>query len=630
MKRLTFLLLLCLAMGARAQGNGAPWSVDTGGAQDRMAVFADLVVNGTDVALDVLDSHYQIGAFIDGTCRGVGEVVALGGHSWLQIEVFGNYGSVNDDGKTITFRLYEKATAREVELESSTTVTWNGTSYGTPSANHVKLNGVLSYDDDVAFSFPATLVLSKLHETEVLLSLAEEGEAKNIDPSGVKFVFADGPHGWTVARATGGGLEWMLLGLAVGEYDYYVTYKDKRMLADNGAASGKVVIPAEVSLANGWDWISNFMPAPYVIEERGERREESDIWNDVIEVRSQNQTLYNDPQVGLFGDLWELSATAGLYKIKSNSGDNLRVLNLGSSTNGATTASLLPQIEPGYNWICYPHENDHALETLQESLSKSATRGDLIIGRDAFLEFDGYQWVGSLRRFEAGKGYIYYSENESPVRLDWGDYYLPQERENGGTGARGHEGASARACESSESIWNYDAHKYASNMPVVAVLGERSSGARGCEGTGERYSVGAFVGDECRGRGEVVDGEHLFISVSGNIGETVTFRLYDKTTGEYSILDERLHFSMKAGSLRSPVVLRLSGALGCEGTGARGFGGSPTMTVRTLDGRTVLISHDAWTSFDNLPHGVYVVTVANGDASKTIKIAKSEKGGVRR
>lgn len=614
-KILALIPLVCLALCALAQDTPWQWQPGGGGAQDRTVVFADLVVNGSVVPPSDVGSHYLIGAFIDGQCRGVAECVT-DRFTWLQVEVYGNYGGVGDEGKAVSFRLYDKSSGTEHTLTASRPVTWTQESYGTPSHDHVVLSAWLNRDDAVV-TYPARLTLSRLHDVPLRLTHANAGETV-VDLSLLQVVISRGPNSWTVATASGYGLDWTLRGVAVGEYDYYVTYAGNPMPSDAGTTPGKLVIPAEVGFEDGWDWISTFMPTSCALvnPSTGSYLSTLDIDgnNKVIEMRSQEQALYNDPVAGIFGDLTELSCSGGAYKIKSTFEEKNRyakVFNFGTSTGKDAWSVLHTGLRPGYNWIAYPHEQPHTLAVLQYLLSSGATEGDVIIGRDAFIEFDGYEWRGTLTSFEPGKGYIYYSAAAGPSTLNWGSYYRAQEAIE-----RPH----------AQQAWHYDARQHASSMPVVAVVdGVADAG---------RYSVGAFVGEECRGHGTAADGLHFFITVSGSAGEEVRFRLHDSVSGTYSDLPGTLRYGPSAGSLRAPVALGATQGISSPGGGCMSLsysGGRITVNgapmpvrlcVRDLSGKAVLTSASATASTASLPCGVYTVTASSGQSAKTIKITK--------
>ena len=530
-----------------------------------------------------------------------------------------------DVGGTKDITLKAEALA---EGTATITVTLNYNNYleifsGTGSGRYqvtkqftVEVKDAGSQTADPVVTFPTELTLSKLRDVALTLTHTNAGESA-LDGDKVAIHIADGPHGWTVASVDGQGLNWTLRGMAIGEYDYYVTYDGKRMKSDSGADKGKLIIPAEVAYESGWDWISVFTPHSYALTNGSGDYLSSlsrNADNRVIEIRSQNAAIYNDPSSGLFGDITELKAADGMYKIKSiYQEDNAAAMafNLGSD-NGAATAAKLPAIEPGYNWICYPHEQAHSLTTLNKYLSVGPAEGDLLIGRDAFLEFDGLAWVGSIEQFEPGKGFIYYSSADKPFTLNWGDYYLPQETVN-----------AAR----SRSVWNYSSNAYMNSMPIVATL----------SGVADKrhYTIGAFVGDECRGQGKIVDDDHFFVTVNGNPGEQIRFLIHDAATDTSSHVGGTMTFAMAAGSLSRPVVFNVvlsSLQMPSDATFTlayqrpdvvvNGAAGLITVSVKSLSGETLLTSHSAVTSLQVLPAGVYIVMASDGRDQKTIKIIK--------
>ena len=96
-------------------------------------------------------------------------------------------------------------------------------------------------------------------------------------------------------------------------------------------------------------------------------------------------------------------------------------------------------------------------------------------------------------------------------------------------------------------VWKFDASRFADNMAIIAsVEGLRNP---------EQYTIGAFVGEECRGKGSLAQDDIMFINVAGKSGEKVTFRLYNTFTGEYFDVNETVTYSAKAGTLRAPVRL---------------------------------------------------------------------------
>jgi hypothetical protein len=67
--------------------------------------------------------------------------------------------------------------------------------------------------------------------------------------------------------------------------------------------------------------------------------------------------------------------------------------------------------------------------TLAPWLTKTAEEGDMIIGRTGFATFyDGKWQANGDFLFEAGQGYIYYTEGEGGKRIDWGPETLKREK----------------------------------------------------------------------------------------------------------------------------------------------------------------------------------------------------------
>ena len=71
----------------------------------------------------------------------------------------------------------------------------------------------------------------------------------------------------------------------------------------------------------------------------------------------------------------------------------------------------------------------------------------------------------------------------------------------------------------------------------------------------EDYTIGAFVGDECRGMGKVVKDGKMMINVAGKAGEVVSFRLHNEHSGEYIDLYTKVNYTQKAGSMKSPISI---------------------------------------------------------------------------
>lgn len=407
----------------------------------------------------------------------------------------------------------------------------------------------------VEFTFPADLTLSKLHATDVAFTWVK---GDNFDKDLITITFANSSADAPCATATmsdATGLKWYFTGQYVGDYTYQVSYNGTPMKSDANGTAGMLHIPAEVALNNaGWDWISLYAfqagQMPYALKPGGATSYlgwlNQDANNKMIEVRSQTALLFNDEYWGFIGDITELSPAGGMYKVKAkyaNASDC--VLNLGADCVPITSTTVsYNTIQKGYTWISYPLET--ATTIANTRLGETAQTGDKIIGKTSSAEYDGSQWLPADFVLQPGKGYIYYTESNGGFR--------PNFNAPAGSGVKRFAPSSALNAQRSTfnaqpTPWKYDASPFADNMPVVAAV-------EGIE-DGERFSIGAFVGDECRGEGRAVDNNLFMINVAGKSGELVHFRVFDKVTEEFFDLDQSLIYTAQHGSLKAPV--RLSG-----------------------------------------------------------------------
>lgn len=457
---------------------------------------------------------------------------------------------------------------------------------------------------------PVSLTFDPVLETivgkAVTLTLTQE-TGGTIDPSKVSVYFVDATVSIPVTvTADATGLIWTITPSIAGTFTFYVSYDGENQYSTKKTETGTLTVTQEMALESGWDWITvNALPAgstSIVLMNNGTWvKEMQNGKNKVIEIRSQKALLYNDPSLGLFGDITELKPGDGMYKIKT---EGSVVFTLGSNVSGISSSDL-PKTVKGYTWLGYPHLINQPLSALQTALASTAEDGDMIIGKDNFAEFSGGSWIAADGfTFKAGKGYMYYTQGNGGKSVNWG---TPDP-----SAAKAHAGTFyAKSNAPRMKIWEYDNSRFADNMPIVAVL-------TGIDDP-ENYSVGAFVGNECRGEGNIAGGKYMFISVAGTAGETVTFKLYNKMDGTYSDLDNTLTYGSKAGSLKNPVEL-----LG-RTTAIRNISVGDSEAVITItDAAGTVVRTTVGTSFslEGLPSGMYIITVNNGTARFNKKIVK--------
>ncbi len=456
--------------------------------------------------------------------------------------------------------------------------------------------------------------LSKYRDTEITLTCTRE----EYDPSKVNLItkmhYDNGNECAIVEKLDETGLRWKVRGLRNGSIQATVAYGDivnnseiiwKAWSTADWEANEAVNMNclAEMKLVKGWDWIApNAFNSDGIIPLSAINFNKS-TGNSVVEMRSQTDLLYNDPSDGVFGTISQLSISDGMYKVKTEStSDVYDYVVLSDNYNSpyyAYESAVKKITRRGYNWIGTGLQYSHYFANIVDYLtpnywdvSYNAQEGDRLIGKNGFAEFDGEEWLyNSDFVIEANKGYMYYTLSPQNTSIAFGDYpyeYVPDDEYelNGFPGAPIAEAKSAFARKT--NVWNYDASQFADNMCIVAEL-DGMTGDESC-------TIGAFVDGECRGKGQFVKGNKMFINVAGKAGEKVTFKLYDEDTDFFYDVDNVLTYSAMAGSLSKPVVL----SSGSHATGIKNVNSEASTDKMTHDisGRRVNTVGK---------HGVYIV-----------------------
>lgn len=453
----------------------------------------------------------------------------------------------------------------------------------------------------VKITFPANLTLSKFKETEVAMTLVE---GDNFDPELIEIqinynsdIMVPGLDPITYYATSEDNLTWNFLANLVGYCDMAVLYNGEYMLNEDGSEYTQIIVPVEIPFNNaGWDWI--YMPTYYELQnEDGSYKSwlNQDENNRIIDLRSQTDLLYNDDTYGLFGSISSMDSWSGMYKIKAayeNPEDAMFVSDIEIYWERA-----YPLIKKGYNWIGYPSEWDITIDqfnTLNDLNNPSD--GDKIIGKTGFAEYDAAEglWLAQEAfTLQAGKGYLYYSNRDDEYELDLIYRYESAEEVR--------LPRLAAASRQLNNVWKYDAGAFADNMAVVARI-------EGLENP-ENYSIGAFVNGECRGEGSVVSNGRMMISVAGTAGEKVSFRIYNKATGEFADVAETVKYAQTLGSLKAPLALTVPEVTGISSVVAADK--VQTEGIYDMNGRRINSMTQS---------GVYVVKTMEGGKIVTKKV----------
>lgn len=395
-------------------------------------------------------------------------------------------------------------------------------------------------------------------ETRVITLTPEPAEANyNADSIRMEIVPDNFPDGWVLATATKGddNLHWTVTPKAVG-YGVINVYYGQKLVS-----SKSIDIGQSLTQQAGWKWVALYYGR------LGNNLQK--VYGDALqEMRSQTQVMYNDPKYGYFGDLSTMSPGQA-YKVHVKDGQSI---NTYYSGGGYTYDNINIPLGLKWNWIGFAYQFDHPVADVLKNVD-TLTKGDRIVSKDhGFAEFNGQAWEGSLTTLIAGEGYLYFNNAEGEMTLyptSEGELGQPQSEADG-----------AMAFNPHSDVWQYSSAQFADNMTIVADLG--------AEYADSRYTIGAYVGDECRGEGSCVNGK-WFITVHGDATQRqqITFRLYDTMTGTMRQIEGSCPFAMMAGSLSAPIRLNVGATTGIEILQGKSSSDNKVQLL-TIDGKHVV------------------------------------------
>lgn len=332
----------------------------------------------------------------------------------------------------------------------------------------------------------------------------------------------------------------------------------------------KIQILQHVELVEGWNWMSLYSDQLYEDQIKT-------YFSNAHEIRSQYELLYNDPDYGFFGSLGYINC-GSTYKVNVKEGQNVDFYapEIRYYTGDAADAKA-EYISSGWQWKSFPYCFRHYVA---EVLGKASfPNGSRIISKDGFTECYEGKWAGTLETIVPGEGYLIYNSSEDYLEITW-----PSESK-----LTKVERSKAARCAPSYSPFSYNKSRFADNMTIIAESDKYLDG--------ERYSVGAYVDGECRGAGRIIDGK-MYITVHGEQGDKVAFKLYDKFSGQYIDMNETVGFAPICGSSARPMSLNAPGTV----TGVEEIMADDDFEnaeVFTLSGQRV--------ASENIAPGIYIV-----------------------
>jgi len=290
------------------------------------------------------------------------------------------------------------------------------------------------------------------------------------------------------------------------------------------------------SLAVGWNWYSTYIATSGT---EGFEMLTTGLGDNAAAVKSQTgiSVYYEDY------DVWDGSLTTfgneQMYMIKMSTASTLEI------SGGLTDLTETPlTLQPGWNWISYPNNNEMPLTGAISGFTPSD--GDCFKSQTSVaLYYEGYGWDGSLTTLQPGCGYMYKNSTSSAKTLVYSNGGSKDILEANMTADGNH--------------WQPNVYGYQNNMNIIAAVT-----VDGAELASEDYEVGVFCGDECRGSARLVYKELLgryimYLMVYGNDGDNLSFRLYDvQTESEYEgVVNYESLFSSNAviGDIFNPYII---------------------------------------------------------------------------
>ena len=376
----------------------------------------------------------------------------------------------------------------------------------------------------------------------------------------------------------------------------------------------------DLDLAEGWNWVSsNLADAGY--------RKATDfvepIEDKVERLVGFNSELVRDPELGLVGNLDDIDPTES-YLLQTN--EAVENVWEGVAYKPETTSISLKK---GWNWLGYIPVAGNTLAKALTALSP--VEGDVVKGYDAFATYSDGRWTGTLESLTPGLGYMYYSG--AATTFNYPAFRVFEVADS-------YNKAKVLASSAKDSPWHMEKNKYPYNMTLIA-----SIYANGNMVPAGYFTIGAFVGDECRGIGQYVE-DKLFMTIYGDVTnrETVRFVAYDNATmAEYNVVENTVFGNTMVGSVKSPFRLTVDTATGIadmEQSGKYNIYPNPvrstlyingdiekikSVTIIANNGATVAKTDDyneAGMNVSNLVDGSYIAVINTENGTVVKKILK--------
>ena len=313
-------------------------------------------------------------------------------------------------------------------------------------------------------------------------------------------------------------------------------------------------INERLAFSEGWQWRTN----PY--GDLDAQNIEAVFGPSLIEARTQQELLYNDPELGYFGTIMtgEGIPENMAYKVKMQNDA------VGYLARGTYYPSWSIVLEEGWTWIPTYYFYDRQLTTA--FAGNNLPEGTVIVSKeDGSAEWNGTEWEGDLQVLPTRQSFLCYYPDTEPYTLQYASEFEMPQGSLTPSGPSPYPSLVGRGADTyaagitdGKSIYSSPykggagegsaqlketARRFRDNMTMVATVNGAAN-----------QTLLAYVGDELRGIGSAINGRyHLTVHADG--GERISLRLLDADGYEWPVDEQFTVSQLRLGSLRQPVAL---------------------------------------------------------------------------
>ncbi len=445
----------------------------------------------------------EVGAFCGDELRGSGRIQYVEGLDKYIVSL----SVMGEAGDQIKFKLYDHNTGTELQ--------------------HVSLS-VLPFNVNDVVGTPNEPYLMEFSSTARITVVVNPADAGYVTGAGDYTV---GSYVTLKAKANFPYLfeNWTINGEVVSTWSTYSFVATESLNIKANFTSSQ-----RTELKQGWNWTSFHT---FIAGYNGLLALELSLGDYGLHIKNQNSfvTNYNG---SWYGSLSSIDVRQ-MYVIRV-SDDFTLVL------NGLVVDPEWYRIELGRNWkwIGYPVSVEMPVAEALSGITPCVN--DIIKTQGEFATYtEGLGWYGTLETMKPGKGYMYLNNSNTVKTLV---YPEPSSR-----------GLRTDNTKVEELHWNMDVTQYPNNMNMIAVLDVDGNEMK------DNYEIAAFAGNELRGSTrpiyvEALDRYMIFLTVSGDETENLTFKYYDLTTEKEYDIAGNMMFSVNAvvGNMSEPHVFNAS------------------------------------------------------------------------